>query len=104
MTVGTGIGIQRFARERARQYQLGYTPKHDAEHVDGELAAAAMCYAAAANPSLDPDGTLVAMLWPWPDEAPPSPTEDPERLLEVAGALLAAELDRYIAQDEQAAS
>lgn len=59
--------------ERRRQVEKeGWTPEHDDEHTDGELALAAACYAI--HPSLgdhrvSPDGTRdsfrVPNLWPW---------------------------------------
>lgn len=40
-------GIELIARERVRQLEeLGYTPEHDADHQDGDLAFAAAVYAA----------------------------------------------------------
>ena len=40
-------GIERIAKERQRQVSVeGWTPQHDDEHKDGEMAIAAACYAA----------------------------------------------------------
>ncbi len=40
-------GIELITAERKRQIEKeGWTPEHDAEHTDGSLALAAVCYAA----------------------------------------------------------
>lgn len=58
-----------------------------------EIAAAAMCFIAAAHSAIDYDGRLYAGLWPgW--DCPPSPTDPPEVLLRVARSLLSADLER----------
>ena len=42
----TRTGIQRIVDERARQIaKEGWTPEHDDEHVDGELALVGALYA-----------------------------------------------------------
>jgi hypothetical protein len=98
-----GVGL--IAAERARQVTAeGWTPEHDDEHEEGELARAAVCYAtppgrremtvmqfrgmrAADSPSI-PGG------WPW-DASWWKPTPDNRvRELVKAGALIAAEIDR----------
>lgn len=87
-------GIQRIAIERARHPKLGYTLEHDLMHASGELVAAAMCYLVAVDPTiLDPAGDYVLQMWPFALEEY-QPSEDPSRNLEIAGALIAAELDR----------
>lgn len=103
-------GIKRIAAERRRQiYGEHWTAEHDDEHVDGELALAAVCYATPrplfvnVGPGRHRD--------PWPegwssdwDKRPrdggdvlvePTPAER-IRMLEKAGALIAAELDRLL--------
>jgi hypothetical protein len=76
--------------ERQRQVtQEGWTPEHDDEHSDGQMASAAACYA------------LVSYLgnkwsptehWPWePEWWKPS---DRRRNLVKAGALILAEIER----------
>jgi hypothetical protein len=81
-------GTERIAAERRRQVEAeGWTPEHDAEHVHGELASAAVAYALltiAASPT-------AKAWWPWSGE-PGSATA--VRNLEKAGALIAAEIDR----------
>lgn len=98
-------GIERIAAERKRQIeQEGWTPEHDAEHTNNELAWAAACYAAPAALRVD----CVAVrgegddVWPWHyawDKRRPSPTlAERIRELEKAGALVAAEIDRLLAR------
>ena len=114
VTPVTNDGIRRIADERARQVnRLGWTPEHDThEHQNGDLALVAAYYTLA---TIDyPDPPLVTE-FPWSNDARPDGREptfsERVRLLEKAGALIAAELDRlldtrptsYIAerQDEQ---
>lgn len=69
--------------ERLRQLEKeGWTPEHDQEHVSGELAKAAACYAA---------GQPVVELWPagWDFKE-----TDKYRMLIKSGALVIAELER----------
>lgn len=75
-------GVVLIAEERLRQTQQeGWTPEHDDLHCTGDLARAAAAYALN-------DETL----FPWPDWW--KQTDDYERRLAKAGALIAAELDR----------
>lgn len=109
-------GVKRIAQERKRQIEAeGWTAEHDAGHVDGELAWAAVCYAA---PDLvyvkDERANTVMFVDPWPEEWEPKWDKRPAignkvlpnkamnkskriRLLEKAGALIAAEIDRLLA-------
>ncbi len=102
-------GIERIAKERKRQTdKLGWSPEHDDHHDGGELALVAACYASperlyvrreyAAGLSFDDP-------FPghWPDARPHNGNvlKDPTdaqavRLLEKAGALIAAEIDRLL--------
>jgi len=99
-------GIERITEERQRQISVeGWTPEHDDEHSNGELAIAAACYAAVARqlaarqkrgeniPVDDFTLTLVPNHWPW-DACWWKPSNSPARNLEKAGALAAAEIDR----------
>lgn len=113
-------GVERIAAERQRQIdQEGYSPEHDLEHDNGALAFAAACYAAPqtiyaldayeSNGSSAPWGRVE---WhePWPkdwrrtrpeDVGPPNqPLHGRIRELEKAGALIAAEIDRLLAQED----
>ena len=89
-------GIELIAAERERQITAeGWTPEHDAEHTDGALAEAAICYANTASAQVR--GNCAAKLmddqWPWMPEWW-KPSEDPVRNLVKAAALIAAEIDR----------
>lgn len=92
-------GIERIAAERQRQIEEeGWTPEHDAQHVASEMVRAAIGYAYVAlhgNANTFPDP-----LWPWP-AAWWKPSDSPERNLEKAGALIAAEIDRLERQKER---
>lgn len=87
-------GIERIAKERQRQMQEeGWTPEHDDEHDNGELAAAAECYLReVTGMPLTHHGLPI---WPWDDEWW-KPSGNPIRNLEKAGALIAAEIDRRL--------
>jgi hypothetical protein len=86
-------GATLIAAERARQIaEEGHTPEKDAELTGDELAWAAWCLldrAAALNPP-----EQAPPVWPermrdrWPTD------KTPQRLLTIAGALIAAEKDR----------
>lgn len=95
-------GSNRIAAERERQIQeKGYTPEHDlAHHTTEELLDAAWCYFTRAE-------ALVAKTrpgffhrqpfsWPWPSGWNPAATS--VRNLEKAGALIAAAIDRRVAE------
>lgn len=101
-------GADMIAAERRRQIEKeGYNASHDNDHCDGELAMAAVCYAA---PELiyvmRTGGAYVRFEDPFPpwedkrlvDGCLPEPCEysDEKRvdLLVKAGALIAAEIDR----------
>lgn len=72
--------------ERRRQIDVeGWTPRHDDEHDDRSLAAAAACYA-------NPGALRVPPQWPW-DHRWWKPS-DPRRMLVKAGALILAEIER----------
>lgn len=77
--------------ERRRQVESeGWTPEHDDQHSSGEMAVAAMCYAAEATGHLTDSG--LARLWPWPHVwwKPTTPRRD----LVKAAALILAEIER----------
>lgn len=114
-------GAERIAAERQRQIDKeGWTPDHDDEHDNASLAMAAVCYAAqAADERVFVRHEFAAQVsfvdpWPWEGEADARHygthedgtlgnvlREAPDdafriRLLEKAGALIAAEIDRLI--------
>lgn len=100
----TADAAVRIVAERERQVTTeGYTPEHDRDHHDGQLALAGICYAGQhaairehAFIETDQDiGTAsegAPGAWPWdPEWWKP---KDPQRDLVRAGALIAAEADR----------
>lgn len=110
-------GAERIAAERRRQIEKeGYTLEHDQAHANEALAWAAACYAAPGaiyhveeKATTAPDGVrLYSLVWhePWPTNwrkasaTNHSPFADRIRDLERAGALIAAEIDRLLAQED----
>lgn len=110
-------GVERIAAERARQVsEEGYDSAHDDEHEGEQLAMAAACYAAPEKIYVeDKRANAIYFVDPWPwhpryDARPcngnvvtPEKATKQERirLLEKAGALIAAEIDRLLrAPDE----
>jgi hypothetical protein len=93
-------GVTAIANERRRQIEAeGWTPEHDAQHRDGSLTMAAICYAEwehYEHPNGDDTG-LVPINWPWTNDwwKPAGRV----RNLEKAGALIAAELDQLIRKE-----
>lgn len=100
-------GVARIAAERQRQVEKeGWTTEHDDEHQDGEMAWAAVCYAAP-KPVYRLSDVLRGYFDPWPwsvtwDKRPRATTGSLQtpaeriRMLEKAGALIAAEIDRLL--------
>ncbi|EQB0382787.1 hypothetical protein ACYAFJ_004832, partial [Pseudomonas aeruginosa] len=83
--------------ERRRQIEAeGWTPEHDDEHDNGEMALAAASYAAYAHIELSGD---LPFCWPW-DQQWWKPKSSRENLVR-AGALVLAEIERL---DRAAAS
>ncbi len=109
-------GVERIAAERQRQIEKeGWTPEHDDQHTGGELALAAALYAAAqplyARGKDHRGWDVFYDPWPWKKTVPHPRSEsgfpgievnawdkrdkhDRLRRLEIAGALIAAEIDR----------
>lgn len=82
------------AKERARQIAVkGYTTQHDDEHDFGEIAQAAVEFAAPYSNHLTPDS------WAYK-------RDDHTRLeqLAKAGALIVAEMERLVRMEEQEAA
>jgi hypothetical protein len=84
-------GVALIRAERARQVAVeGYTPEHDAEHIDGELAIAAQAYLL----SVTYGESQAADMWPFdPMSFRLDGQSDIDSLVK-AGALIAAEIDR----------
>jgi hypothetical protein len=87
-------GVELIAAERARQVSdESWTPEHDDEHTDRELARAASCYAY--PPGMSKEGRA-RNFWPWDEEWWKPDENDLIRNLTKAGALIAAEIDRLL--------
>jgi len=96
------LAITDIAEERVRQIDSeGWSPQHDDEHSDGEMADAAACYAVGSTMENEVprfwDGLPTRLkrrttVWPWSPEwwKPKSPHHNKVR----AAALLVAELAR----------
>lgn len=83
-------GAAQIVAERRRVVTAkGYDAAHDDQHTAGELAAAAICYAA------DPNHIgVMDDLWPWTEgEWKPTPGDRVKELVK-AGQFIAAEIDR----------
>lgn len=95
--------IDLITTERQRQIEdENYSQEHDDEHINGELAQAASCYAWPA-----PRPIVVKKAWPWaledwkPELFGVGADDDEKRAARIrvlikAGALLAAEIDRLL--------
>lgn len=102
------IGIDLIAKERRRQIeQGGFNREHDEQHMNHELAWAAVCYAAPTPVFVkrDDPGSTIFFEDPWPTLWAPDwdkrENHSEIRRLVIAGALIAAEIDRILAQVEQ---
>lgn len=97
-------GIELIAEERQRQIEKeGWTKEHDAQHTDGELALAAMCYADP-NKYYHQESRYLHIRIPnkfWPKNWDIQWFKPKDRIRDLvrAGALIAAEIDRI--QNEQ---
>lgn len=86
-------GIELIAAERQRQIsQEGWTPEHDDQHANGELALAAACYAIPSHRRIWDE--LISKLWPWALKWWKPTPEDRKRELVKSCALILAEIDR----------
>lgn len=103
------LGIREITYERGRQLgDEGWHAAHDDEHTAGELALAAICYAAP-KPVIVKRGRCQFDPWPWDEEWDKRPKGRPEergqadrvRCLVKAGALIAAEIDRVVRLSEE---
>ncbi len=79
------------AAERERQVTLGWTPDHDDEHTDGEIARAAACYALGKDAVTNIGGERVGI---WPFETWEWKPKQRRQDLVRAGALIVAEIER----------
>ena len=82
-------GADLIKQERIRQISVeGWTPEHDEQWTREQLAEAATFYAAP-----EKYGEMLAF-WPWAPEWNKKREHDRIRQLAIAGALIAAEIDR----------
>jgi len=84
--------------------EKGWDAEHDDGHDDCELLEAAICFAGAAFPGYKSRLFREAFPWPWDEASDNRERNSRLRNLEVAGALIAAEIDRLLRQgatDEQ---
>ena len=94
--VGKDSGAGMITDERLRQIkEERFSPEHDDSHVIGELSEAAACYAHYASKQVGGFGSdkSIPRHWHWSAEYW-KPKDDPIRNLTIAGALIAAEIDR----------
>lgn len=97
-------GIELIAEERQRQIEVkGFTTEHDKQYTNGELASAAACYAMTEDDrELETfDNIILSEIWPWERRLWKPTPEDRIKELEIAGSLIAAEIDRLQAEEEQ---
>lgn len=88
----SALAVLELLAERQRQLDVkGRTPEHDDQYTEGELAVAAACYAAS---SIDPDGLAKEPPLAWPLPAGWWRPSTAERMLQKAGGLLLAEMER----------
>ncbi len=102
-------GISLIRRERDRQIEdEGHTAANDDKQVNGELAIAAACYAVhgydTKNERFEVNRVVSSGFnegacedaWPWDPEWDKREEHPPLRRLVIAGALIAAEIDRLL--------
>lgn len=90
-------GAELIRAERRRQdTEEGYDPKQDAARGDLAWMAWAILDRAMNDALSDPEPPLM-----WPPDREWSPGKTPIRALTIAGALIAAEIDRMLAQGER---
>lgn len=95
-------GAQLILRERIRQMlDEGWSEQHDTQHDHDELVLAAVQYALPEHRRSFNGMDRVPTDWPWGDAAWKPSTPNRVRELTKAGALIAAEIDRLLAQGER---
>jgi hypothetical protein len=94
--------VEEIKAERERQFcKEGWTPSHDEQHTEGELAWAAACYAAPSGdihrfePACDGNPyQRYLKAWPWDAEYDKRWKHNRKRQLIISAALIIAELER----------
>lgn len=100
-------GVELIAEERKRQIEVeGWTAEHDEKHADESMAYAAACYAiprGGRNIYAGKGGLFNVLwaLWPWEGKWWKPTPENRVRELQKAGALIAAEIDRLQAKQQE---
>lgn len=101
-------GIELIAEERQRQIEAeGWTPEHDDQHQEEEMARAAACYSMPRKFRNSPMGQLTVwgFLWPWAlkwwKTTDKETIEGRIREHQKAGALNASEIDRLLRKIER---
>lgn len=99
--------LELVAKERTRQIvEKGYTAEHDDEHVDGEIADAAACYANSngsiyrfshANSKHFP----LINVWPWDFQYFKKEEHDRKQQLIISAAFINAEYDRIVRAEQK---
>lgn len=109
-----GSGLDLIIKERERQIsEEGWTPEHDEQHDGDQLARAAACYAVhetraavlieeenrLPNGMLRGRGARFSLVdaWPWDEKWDKREKHDHLKRLTIAGALIAADIDRILA-------
>jgi len=88
-------GIELIKDERVRQInEEGFDASHDDEHTAGEIAMAAACYAAPKPIFHETYRGGFMEAWPWGRSWDKRAKHDRIKQLTIAGALIAAEIDR----------
>jgi hypothetical protein len=91
-------GTQLIAEERTRQIENEkWTEEHDSQHNRGEMAIAAACYAVEGTDA-EVEHPDYPGGWPWESKWDKREKHSYMRRLVIAGALIAAEIDRHIKQ------
>lgn len=88
-------GVELIADERARHQSLGFTSEKDDHYLNGELGIAAACYATYETYAAvkAPNGSDA---WPFTASSDNRDRLDRVRKLVIAGALIAADIDREL--------
>jgi hypothetical protein len=85
--------IAEIAAERQRQIEVeGWSLEHDDQHVNGEIADAAACYALGKTVLYNIGGSRIR-IWPW-EPLGFNDKADRRRQFVIAGALIVAEIER----------
>lgn len=98
-------GIDLIAKERQRQIDKeGWTKEHDAQHEDNVLAIAAASYAmpeGARTFMHTQDGNYLPIFWPFDSKWWKPCPQDRVKELVKAGALIVAEIDKLLYEQER---